>query len=214
MAVTRVFGRVDGVEVILNKGEGDRWSVPVPFDTDGEYVVEIVAEDEAGNQSYMAKMLFVVNTALLCVHVVPLLHYASLMESFVSIEVVASNYTAELLVLGPHAHVTPPRYYTEIKEPVCAGGKEVTMQCVQFYAGEDRHVCLMVHATNNEPFVIRSARWELYCAGVQEAEGECMIDGNVIDAKIAPVKRATYRLDIIYQIADETLIERLEVSVK
>ena len=88
------------------------------------------------------------------------------------------------------------------------------MQCVQFYAGEDRHVRLMVHAANNEPFVIRSARWELYCAGVQEAEGECMIDGNVIDTKIAPVKRATYRLDIIYQIADETLIERLEVSVK
>ena len=120
MAVARVFGRVDGVEVVLNKEDGDRWSVPVPFDADGEYVVEIVAEDEAGNQSYMSKMLFVVNTALLCVHVVPLLHYASLMGSSVSTKVVASNYAAELLALGPHAHVTPPRYYTEIIEPVCA----------------------------------------------------------------------------------------------
>lgn len=120
MAVSRVFGRVDGVDVVMDQTQGDIWSVPVPLDQDGEYVVEIVAEDEAGNQSYMAKMLFVVNTALLCVHVVPLLHYASLMESSVSTEVVASNYTAELLALGPHAHVTPPRYYTEIIEPVCA----------------------------------------------------------------------------------------------
>ena len=63
--VKRVFGRVDGCEVELNRSEGDWWNVPVPFDTDGEYVVEILAEDEAGNQAYIAKMLFVVNTALL-----------------------------------------------------------------------------------------------------------------------------------------------------
>ena len=50
--VKRVFGRVDGCEVELNRSEGDWWNVPVPFDTDGEYVVEILAEDEAGNQVY------------------------------------------------------------------------------------------------------------------------------------------------------------------
>ena len=44
--VKRVFGRVDGCEVELNRSEGDWWNVPVPFDTDGEYVVEILAEDE------------------------------------------------------------------------------------------------------------------------------------------------------------------------
>ena len=47
MAVARVFGLVDGIEVILQKVDEDRWSVPVPFDADGEYVVEVVAEDEA-----------------------------------------------------------------------------------------------------------------------------------------------------------------------
>ena len=36
MAVNRVFGRVDGADVVLNKTAGDRWSVPVPFDVDGE----------------------------------------------------------------------------------------------------------------------------------------------------------------------------------
>ena len=78
--VKRVFGRVDGQEVELYADSGDRWSVPIPFDADGEYVVEILAEDDAGNQAYMAKMLFVVNTALLCAHVEPLPYYGQLID--------------------------------------------------------------------------------------------------------------------------------------
>ena len=70
--VKRVFGRVDGQEVELSAASGDRWSVPIPFAADGAYVVEILAEDYAGNQAYRAKMLFVINTALLCAHVEPL----------------------------------------------------------------------------------------------------------------------------------------------
>lgn len=80
MAVSRVFGRVDGVEVILNKVEGDRWSVPVPFDSDGEYVVEIVAEDEAGNQTYLAKMLYTVDAGNICVHALPMPKYLFLLQ--------------------------------------------------------------------------------------------------------------------------------------
>ena len=80
MAVSRVFGRVDGVEVILNKVEGDRWSVPVPFDSDGEYVVEIVAEDEAGNQTYLAKMLYTVDAGNICVHALPMPKYLFLSQ--------------------------------------------------------------------------------------------------------------------------------------
>ena len=87
------------------------------------------------------------------------------------------------------------------------------MQCIQFYAGEDKHVRLMVHATNGELFVIRTARWQLYCAGELEAEGDCAIDEHVIDAKISPSRKTTYQLNITYQVADETLIERVEVAV-
>lgn len=101
MAVTRVFGRVDGAEVVLERQEGDRWQVPVPLDRDGEYVVEMIAEDDAGNQAYLAKMLFVVNTALLCVHIVPLPYYE---------ELIMPAYKTSLL---------PVSYYTELIEPVC-----------------------------------------------------------------------------------------------
>lgn len=72
MAVARVFGRVDGVEVVMQPVEGDRWSVPVPLDQDGEYVVEIIAEDEAGNQAYLARMLYTVDTGNICIHALPL----------------------------------------------------------------------------------------------------------------------------------------------
>ena len=72
MAVTRVFGRVDGVEVILERVQGDVWQVPVPLDCDGEYVVEILAEDAAGNRSFMARMLYTVDAGNLCIHMLPL----------------------------------------------------------------------------------------------------------------------------------------------
>ncbi|MDD3253835.1 MAG: PF13754 domain-containing protein [Lachnospiraceae bacterium] len=97
MAVSRVFGRVDGVKVVLQQGEGDRWSVPVPMDQDGEYVVEIIAEDEAGNQSCMARLLFVVNTSLLCVHMMPILYCAELREPTYSAGIAPKQYYAELI---------------------------------------------------------------------------------------------------------------------
>ena len=59
--VKRVFGRVDGCEVELNRSEGDWWNVPVPLDIDGEYVIEVIAEDEAGNQSFITRLLYTVN---------------------------------------------------------------------------------------------------------------------------------------------------------
>ena len=37
--VAKVIGKVDGSEVIYEKGEGDKWTVTVPLDLDGMYVV-------------------------------------------------------------------------------------------------------------------------------------------------------------------------------
>ena len=49
MAVARVFGRVDGAEVILQQAGGGRWEVAGPPDIDGGDVVEVMAGGEAGN---------------------------------------------------------------------------------------------------------------------------------------------------------------------
>ena len=53
--VKRVFGKVDGIEVNYDHSKGDWWNVPVPLDIDGEYVIEVIAEDEAGNQSFITR---------------------------------------------------------------------------------------------------------------------------------------------------------------
>lgn len=97
MAVARVFGRVDGAEVVMEQTQGDVWSVPVPLDQDGEYVVEIIAEDGAGNQSYMAKMLFCVDSSRLCAHVLPMPYFAELLGNAYCADVLPALYFAELL---------------------------------------------------------------------------------------------------------------------
>ena len=120
MAVKRVFGTVDGAEVVLEYIRGDVWQVPVPLDQDGEYVVEIIAEDEAGNQAYVAKMLFVVNTALLCVHVVPMPYYGVLQERPYSCVLLQQDYATDLDAQGLQASLTMQDYFTELIEPVCS----------------------------------------------------------------------------------------------
>ena len=47
--VVKVSGKIDGKEVIFERAEGDRWNATVPYDLDGMYVVELTAENDAGN---------------------------------------------------------------------------------------------------------------------------------------------------------------------
>lgn len=88
------------------------------------------------------------------------------------------------------------------------------MQRIRFYVGENRHVRIRIHARNNEPFVIREATWRLKNNYDVEEDGECLIDGDVIDAQIAPQMKTTYRLYFTYKVADEVLIECIEVVVE
>lgn len=59
--VTRVYGTVEGAEVILTPSTGDQWTCTIPKTLNGEYVVELFAEDEAGNIAYFASALFEVD---------------------------------------------------------------------------------------------------------------------------------------------------------
>lgn len=60
--VTRVYGRVEGESVIFTLSDNNVWNCNVPAVPDGEYVVELYAEDEAGNVTYFATILFTVDT--------------------------------------------------------------------------------------------------------------------------------------------------------
>ena len=54
--VVKVSGKIDGKEVIFERAEGDRWNATVPYDLDGMYVVELTAENDAGNIAWPKQM--------------------------------------------------------------------------------------------------------------------------------------------------------------
>lgn len=66
--VAKVFGTLQGQEILFSFTAGE-WVFDAPRLDSGEYVMDIWAEDEAGNQAYMATMLFAVDTNRLCVNV-------------------------------------------------------------------------------------------------------------------------------------------------
>ncbi len=59
--VVRVYGSANGVDITFTPIGDDRWECAVPRVPSGEYVVDLYAEDEAGNIGYAATMLFIVN---------------------------------------------------------------------------------------------------------------------------------------------------------
>lgn len=88
MAVTRVFGRVDGTEVVLQHIDGNRWSVPVPFDKDCEYLMELYAEDEAGNVSYLTQALFTYDPKALVFKIAPIQYDCKLLPEPYEINII------------------------------------------------------------------------------------------------------------------------------
>ena len=88
------------------------------------------------------------------------------------------------------------------------------MQQLEFVLGETRYARILISSTNNEAFVIRDASYELLeQSGHAEATGDCVIDGHIIMSLISPLHTGRYKLKISYHIADEDLIEVVEVVV-
>lgn len=85
---------------------------------------------------------------------------------------------------------------------------------VNFDIGERRHVMLLVHSCKDEDFEILDASYRLLkSSGELEDEGACVINEHVIDLVIQPETSGSYRLQVTYHIADETLIENIIVKV-
>lgn len=67
--ITAVWGRADGHNVVFQPSQRGDWWVSVPPDlTDGQYAVEIWAENDAGEQSYWTGTLYMVDSVLVCLH--------------------------------------------------------------------------------------------------------------------------------------------------
>lgn len=95
--VVKLIGKVDNVDIIFTKAMGDDWEAVVPYDLDGEYIVELTAIDEAGNMSYVTKYLFIVNTSQLCVKLLPLSYAAKQIEKDYRTDLFCEGYMAQLI---------------------------------------------------------------------------------------------------------------------
>lgn len=58
MTVSEVWAAVDGTTAAPIAHEGDVWTFPMPAGRSGHITVEVWAEDEAGNQSYKAAIVY------------------------------------------------------------------------------------------------------------------------------------------------------------
>lgn len=82
--------------------------------------------------------------------------------------------------------------------------------------GEVRHVKIEVFSIKKEEFNIDNAEYELIRkdTGKSEIEGVCGVEGHLIDVVIQPKFSGFYILKIVYSIANERLIENIEINVK
>ena len=59
--ITQVWGMLGDSRIVFDKTDGNIWKATVPFMESGEYIVALYAVDEAGNQAYMATILYTVD---------------------------------------------------------------------------------------------------------------------------------------------------------
>ncbi len=194
--IKRVFGKVNEKEVVFSHVKGNLYEVEFPLSTtSGKYIVEVYAEDWAGNISYACTLLCTVDPKGVCIHVRQLNYWLKLITDGICIR--SKMVETQLLCVLP---------------PKCEG-----RQMVKFIQGEDRYVKFEVHSAE-EQVIIESARYSLSIHGIEEKEGNCDIlsddDGKtIIRVKINPSEKGYYELEITYCIADETLkhIEKIQV---
>jgi hypothetical protein len=114
MAVVKMTGRIDSVEIVFSLSETGAWIATVPPDIYGEFVVEVTALDEAGNAAYSTAMLFTVDIGDLSFSVIPLSYaYKVSGEGFSKVEV-QSDYT--FYAVNSHFGYAelPPNFLTEV----------------------------------------------------------------------------------------------------
>ena len=86
---------------------------------------------------------------------------------------------------------------------------------VKYNLGERKHVRLKVSSCKGDDFEITAASYELRRQYTDDLEdsGTCIILEHVMDMVIAPQTAGKYWLHVTYHIADETLIDVVEVIV-
>lgn len=102
--ITQVWGTLGSSKIIFDKTDGNIWKVTVPFMESGEYIVALYAVDEAGNQAYMARILYVVDLEKLR-YEIKMLDYSA-QGSMKDFKVVLENLEGRVVYFGNTENVS------------------------------------------------------------------------------------------------------------
>lgn len=56
--IITLHGTINSSPIVFQRNDNDAWSCEVPYVENGKYVVELYAQDDAGNETYFATILF------------------------------------------------------------------------------------------------------------------------------------------------------------
>ena len=116
--IVKVSGKVDGQDVIFERSEGNQWNITVPYDLDGMYVIEVTAENDAGNVAYCTKMLLIVDPATLCVKLVPLDYMVEVVPEEDETHIIPEDYLVEVMEEQYQVATLPDLFYVEVVYPI------------------------------------------------------------------------------------------------
>ena len=93
-----------------------------PYDLDGMYVVELTAENDAGNIAYCTKMLLIVDPATLCVRLVPLDYMVEIVPEDCKVTVIPEDYAVEAVPEQYQVIAEPDPLFVEVIYPIHGRG--------------------------------------------------------------------------------------------
>ena len=120
----KLTGKIEGqqvaFELIRQEGRTSVFTAEVPTNLDGEYVVELTAEDDAGNIAYICKYLVTIDLTNLCVHLMPLQDYVLIDQSQgYELEDVSGVFDVINISIGYDLQNVSPGYWLEPMYPEC-----------------------------------------------------------------------------------------------
>ena len=191
--VVRLEGKVQGQDIIFKHVKGDDWEAVIPKNLTGIYIIELTAYDDNGNTAFTTRYILTVDLDALCIHLEPYPFWADILPDTFCANILPGNYYARL----------------------CHGGDSINNLKIVMDLGETRHVQLKICSSVKDDFNILDATYVLQKVGDQTPEdsGNCVIREHIIDTVITPKESGAYIFRVTYTIADEVLIDTVEVKV-
>lgn len=113
--VVKLTGVVNGSQIMFTRSRDDVWDAVIPANLSGMYIVELKAEDDAGNTSFFAKYILTVDTSLLKATLQPYLRSAELkISNYVNEVYEMTRFKSEIIESTIKAVVFLSKYYAKL----------------------------------------------------------------------------------------------------